>query len=376
MAIWAASDLHLDEDGGARLFDDERQGRALERLCARVLEDPAGELVLLGDTFDLTSMLSPARGLDRFASALDVPLRPPPARTTAQLLAAVARSNPRAFAALRGFAARAPLSLVPGNHDRHLAEPGAAEALAAVGLGAAHLVPAVSRTLAGRRVLLEHGHRFDRANARPDGGGETMTRVLHQAVVPYLRAHGARRNVRMDGARVVALRPEESVVPVLERWLRPEDFRRFFRAFLQLLGDNGYLPRPSSLLARLITPEQVRKRVEQADRLWEKTGEAALRALAEERGPDGTPVHGLVLGHTHILDWAVQDGARPDERFYVNLGTWTERAQDASGPLDVTLPALELRADGERLTATLRDLAAQDGADGPTLQRFESAAET
>lgn len=372
MAIWVASDLHLDEASGARLFDDLRQGEALERLCARALRDPGGELVLLGDTFDFTSMIAPARGLDRFARALGFEARPPPARTTAQLLAAVAESNPRAFAALRAFAARAPLTLVPGNHDRHLGEPGAAEALAQVGLGGAALPRALSRTLGGRRVVLEHGHRFDRANARADGGGETMTRVLHQAVVPFLRAHGARRNVRMDPSRIVALRPEESVVPVLQRWLRPDDFRRFFRAFLDLLGDNGYLPRPASLFARLITPEQVRKQVEEADRLWEKTGSTALRALAASAAPGAPPAHALVLGHTHVIDWAVQDGARPDERFYANLGTWTERAQDASGPLDVTLPVLELREEAFGLRATLRDLAAPEGAEAHTLQELRA----
>src|SRR5512138_114922 len=115
MTIYVASDLHLDEDDGSRLFHDERQGERLAALCARATEERA-ELVLLGDTFDLTSMTPPARGLARFARALRI--RPPQSRRRAlpELLAAVARSNPRALDALRVHADRAALVLVPGNH--------------------------------------------------------------------------------------------------------------------------------------------------------------------------------------------------------------------------------------------------------------------
>jgi hypothetical protein len=55
----------------------------------------------------------------------------------------------------------------------------------------------------------------------------------------------------------------------------------------------------------------------------------------------------LVLGHTHVLDWAVLEGRRrrPD-RLYVNLGTWTQRAYDASSPPDTSLPVLRLAEEG------------------------------
>ena len=39
----------------------------------------------------------------------------------------------------------------------------------------------------------------------------------------------------MDPDRVVALRPEEGIVSILERWLRHETFRPFFRAFIDLV---------------------------------------------------------------------------------------------------------------------------------------------
>ena len=35
----------------------------------------------------------------------------------------------------------------------------------------------------------------------------------------------------------MALRPEERVIPVLERWLKPGIFERFIDAFLQILVD-------------------------------------------------------------------------------------------------------------------------------------------
>jgi hypothetical protein len=74
-----------------------------------------------------------------------------------------------------------------------------------------------------------------------------------------------------------------------------------------------------------------------------------------------------VLGHTHVLDWAVEDGNTPDERLYVNLGTWTKRAFDAFSPPDTTLPVLELSERDQRLHAVLRDLQ-----HGGVLQEFET----
>jgi hypothetical protein len=50
----------------------------------------------------------------------------------------------------------------------------------------------------------------------------------------------------------------------------------------------------------------------------------------------------------------------------VNLGTWTERAADPTGPLDTTLPLLELREESGKLIAALRDL--QEPGD---LQRYQ-----
>ena len=79
--------------------------------------------------------------------------------------------------------------------------------------------------------------------------------------------------------------------------------------------------------------------------------------------PHGAPTPDVaVLGHTHVLDWAIERG-----RLYVNLGTWTERAFDASSPRDESLPLLHVEASNGRLRVSLRDLAAAE----EELQRYE-----
>ncbi len=196
-----------------------------------------------------------------------------------------------------------------------------------------------------------------------------MTQALHQAVIPFLRAHGPQRHVRMAAARIVALRPEEAVISVLERWLDPKTFRRFFRAFVRLLALNRKLPAPAAWLAGFVSVDRIRTAAERQDRLWERTAYTAIDALqGKRRLPHAAPRPDLVVfGHTHVLDWAVQQ--RPDgDGMYVNLGTWTERCFDPSSPPDRSLPVLVLEDSGGRLRASLSDLA-QDAAE---LQRFEA----
>ena len=361
---YVLSDLHLDEQADGRLFDDERQGKALAALCGRLAEEPGAELILLGDTLDLTAMLPPERGLDDFSRRVRVPLEAPPLRSSAELCKAAVRGNQRAAAALAQLAERIPVFIVPGNHDRHLAEPGAEEALAAAGLGKLRLRPYLVRDLGGRTVVLQHGHHFDHGNKAAGGTGEAMTACLHHAVIPYLKAHGARKHVRMDLDRVVALRPEEGIISVLQRWLGDEDFGHFFRAFLDLLAVNGYLPRPLAFLAGLVPVDEVRAQVRKADRLWEDacgTARACLRG--DKQLPLGAPQPDLlILGHTHMLDWVLEG----EDKLYVNLGTWSERAHDATGPLDTTLPVLEMRLRDGRPEVILRDLNEPDVA----LQRY------
>ena len=366
MALYVISDLHVDEDGDSLLFRDERQGAAIAGLCERIAREHA-ELVLLGDIFELTGMTPPERGLDHFFRKLDVEIEPRPRRPVAALVSSAARANPRAIDALARLSERCRITVVPGNHDHQFATADGGAALGSIGLRV-EIARSVVRTVAGRTLVLQHGHEHDRGNAEPSGGGEVMTQVLHQAVIPFLRAHGAQRNVRMDPGRIVALRPEEAVISVLERWLDPKTFRRFFRSFLRLLAVNRKIPAPAAWLAGFVSVDRVRTTVEHQDRLWERTGFTALYALQGKRKlPHGAPRPDvLVFGHTHVLDWAIQQ--RPDgDALYVNLGTWTERCFDPSSPPDPSLPVLVLEDSGGRLRATLSDVARN----GAELQRFE-----
>jgi predicted phosphodiesterase len=243
-----------------------------------------------------------------------------------------------------------------------------------VGLHRAHLDPSPVRTVAGRTVVMQHGHLFDASNAEPGGEGEVITQVIHRAVIPFLQETPARRQVRMSPDRLAALRPEEFAIPVLERWLEPDAFDRLFRATIRLLADNGVVPRPLAWVRRFVSPERARRRVLEANDVWQRAGGTALAALAgEEPLPHGAPPPDvLLLGHTHVLDWAVLEGRRrrPD-RLYVNVGTWTERAYDLSSPADASLPVVRVDDEGGALRVTLSDLSHPD--DGE-LQRFGAGA--
>ncbi|HET9753996.1 MAG TPA: hypothetical protein VFP52_13580, partial [Myxococcales bacterium] len=222
------------------------------------------------------------------------------------------------------------------------------------------------RRLMDRWVVLQHGHAWDPANATPSGGGETMTAVLHHAVVPFIRHLAPRTNVHIDADRLVTLRPEERVVPVLERWLKPGVFERFIDAFLELLVENDYLSRAA---AWLTTPSIIRSRLKMDDDLWERAGRTALAALEGQKSLPGKPPPPdvLVLGHTHVIDWAVAEGRPGVQRLYVNLGTWSARASDAAGPTEATLPVLRIDADARKLRAELFDMSGRQR----TFQRFE-----
>jgi UDP-2,3-diacylglucosamine pyrophosphatase LpxH len=368
MALFVVSDLHLGESTLASMFRDSEQGHRFADLCVGIARSPDNELVLLGDIFDLTAAQPPRKGLTAFGHALEVPLEDKQPRPLPAIMRGIRESNPVALDALEALSAEARVTLVPGNHDRHLGEPGGREALDAAGLPRVGIEAQAVRRLMDKCVVLQHGHAWDPSCATAAGGGETMTGVLHHAVIPFLRHLAPRSNVRIDPDRVVALRPEERVVPVLERWLKPGVFERFIDAFLELLVENGYLSRAAAWLA---TPGLIRSRLKDDDDLWERSGRSALEALEGGKPLPGKPPPPdvLVLGHTHVMDWAVHEGRPGVERLYVNLGTWSARASDAAGPLDATMPLLRLEADQRQLRAQLLDVSAS----WRTLQRFEVA---
>ena len=153
---------------------------------------------------------------------------------------------------------------------------------------------------------------------------------------------------------------------MLERWLKPGVFERFVDAFLELLVENGYLSRAASWLT---TPSIIRSRLKMDDDLWERAGHTALAALEGQKALPGKPPPPdvLVLGHTHVIDWAVAEGRPGVQRLYVNLGTWSARASDAAGPTEATLPVLRIDADARKLRAELFDMSGSQR----TFQRFE-----
>jgi UDP-2,3-diacylglucosamine pyrophosphatase LpxH len=376
MPLFVCSDLHLGDATSARLFHDPQQGRVLAALCDEVRRRE-GELVLAGDIFDLTAAQPPKKGLGEFGERVGAPTivdRSP--RGLSAILGAMRENNPIACGAIERLAADRPVTLVAGNHDRHLLEPGAGEAMRSAGLGGVRIEATAVWQLGERVVSVQHGHAFDPSNAEPNCGGEVMTSVLHHAVIPLLRQLGKRKNVAIDADRIVALRPEERVVPVLERWLSHGQFSTFLDAFVEILVANDYLSR---VVSWLVTSERIRERLKTDDDLWEQIGDAALEGLEGRRPLPGRPPPPdlLVLGHTHVIDWAVQEGLSPldartgrkldpIERLYVNLGTWSARAVDAAGPLDPTMPVLQIAGGGGRLSASLSDLAS-----GQRLQQFE-----
>src|SRR5437870_3831195 len=120
MPLYAVSDLHLGEIGLARMFHDQSQGLRFADLCSHVARHDDVELILLGDIFDLTASFPPARGVASFARRLRVPSAERPPRTLAEICASIRENNPVALDALEALATDAKVTLVPGNHDRHL----------------------------------------------------------------------------------------------------------------------------------------------------------------------------------------------------------------------------------------------------------------
>ena len=359
MTLWVLSDLHLGDATVAPMFHEERQGKAIEALCARIEAEGNGELVLLGDVFDLTGMTPPKRGLPAFARKMGIALPDPPERSPRETCAATRRRHERTLTAIAALSRTAKVTLVPGNHDWALGEGEGATALAAAGLEGVAIEPRLSRVVAEKTISLMHGHELDDDNAAPGGSGETLTRVLHHAIVPMLERLPSRPNVAIDPLRVVCLRPEERIVPLMQRWLSRKQFEAFVDALLDLMVDNGALSR---VKAWLTTPEKLREKLDDADDLWERVGAYARDRLTDRESPDV-----LVYGHTHVPDWSLED--RDDAQVvYANLGSWTDRATDAVGPFDRTLPVLRIGDDARGLRATMEDLAS-----GDVLETFDHA---
>ncbi len=165
MPLFVVSDLHLSETTLACMFRDSEQGHRFAEVCTGIGRNPDNELVLLGDIFDLTAAHPPPKGLADFGRALDVPLEDRPPRPLPEIMSGIRECYPTALGALEAVSSEARVTLVPGNHDRHLGEPGGREALDAAGLSKVQIEPMAVRRVLDKVVVLQHGH-APRAAAR------------------------------------------------------------------------------------------------------------------------------------------------------------------------------------------------------------------
>jgi UDP-2,3-diacylglucosamine pyrophosphatase LpxH len=141
------SDLHIGGDGQLRHCE------FIDELIAflRKLEAQAGdaELIINGDAFGLWEFTT-VQGADKLEALID--------------------QQPRLFEQFRATGAQVPITLIPGNHDYELAcYPAFVDRLAEFNV---HLVPdvAITRTVAGQVVWIEHGMQHDENNRMPDFG--------------------------------------------------------------------------------------------------------------------------------------------------------------------------------------------------------------
>src|SRR5947199_5889191 len=96
LILYVISDVHLDgESAEGTLFDDRKNGPAVAALCDRIAREGA-ELVLAGDALDLTSMMPPRKGLERFYEKMEMRTEPPRQGSLLELCARVREANPKA----------------------------------------------------------------------------------------------------------------------------------------------------------------------------------------------------------------------------------------------------------------------------------------
>src|SRR5256885_13456224 len=118
MPLYAVSDLHLGDSSLARMFHDQSQGLRFAEMCSHVARHDDGELILLGDIFDLTAAYPPARGLDGFYKALEIPYEPRPPPPLERTCVAIREDKPVALDAPDALSPEANGRLLPGNYHR------------------------------------------------------------------------------------------------------------------------------------------------------------------------------------------------------------------------------------------------------------------
>ncbi len=144
---YCISDLHIGGDEALGVCDYEAEFIAFLHNLAESGED--AELIIIGDIFGLwefTDLEGPAK-LDKLIEQF-----------------------PAIFATFREVGSKITITLLPGNHDYEIAcFPDYVRRLQAYNLHLAQ-TPAITRTLGGRTIWIEHGNQYDAYNRTPDFG--------------------------------------------------------------------------------------------------------------------------------------------------------------------------------------------------------------
>ncbi len=319
--VVVASDLHLPSEATPTSL------AAADDLAARLLDGEAPTtLVLAGDCFE---MLGTQATTVTDALAAHPPLA-------------------RALEALDGQ-----VTVVPGNHDARLAwDASAADELRAVGVHVALAADVVCETGEGpARVRVEHGHRFDPANALTDPRDPAETPLGHHVVADLLPALDRMRLGWLDGlAHLVDVGDTAAFVGSrlfyrrLARhagWLLAP-FLLLALAHVPLLARFGHTSRWSErlALAGFVVAGDVALVAAglavAARRTWTALAEIDLgrRGRAQNdvaRAEAGQLVAagyaGLITGHTHhaeLTDLGRGAAAQSGQAFYANAGCGTE----------------------------------------------------
>jgi len=317
------SDLHMGAGGPREQF---RADAALAAQLEIFAADPAvSDLVLLGDTFDLSGGSSPVArpgAVDRLRDVL--------------------KAHPDVVASLRSVVRHGVrLHVVHGNHDVELAgehvQARLRTALATQDTGVVRFLPWLYHVPG--LLLAEHGNQHHDLNAfdtvlqplsgggcvvpEPFGGQLSRLRDRHAgaAVLPRAAWAAARETVRLYGptrrARRAAYRRE-----LLPRYAVEVGLAEECVLLLDQLGQHH----PAAIMARLV--RQTLNRKDPGYLIG--AAQAARDALAHAAPPF------LVMGHGHAADARLLSSASSDTPVvYLNTGTWSARGPRSR---DTTLP--------------------------------------
>ena len=347
------SDLHIGGDGDLDICNFEQELIAFLREVAS--QPPSTELIIVGDAFGLWE-LTQGRGPEK--------------------LEFIAARHPALFEQFRRTGERIRITLMPGNHDYDLAcYPAYRDTLARYGIRL-DTREHIERTVAARRIWIEHGNQRDEANTFPDWGdpyGEPAGYFITTAVVAA-SGRGAEHGTGPWLSDLESVYPTEEIpawvlsnyfyreMGMTLRWcllpflllftfsvlvvagrglenIRLLPTKVFHARFGNRLGMTGrlidvvvwvngtvivfllVLAVPTYFLARDVRATLYRYGIDVSEDLKESKDRnyvAAARAVFQA----DPSVALFIYGHTHAVSMREIDG-----RYVINTGTWLKRVQ-------------------------------------------------